>query len=738
MKIFSTLRQHPIVSGIAAIVVATVSIAGAMSAWGPERTTFTMENPADYPVFNSITDNPTYGDERNFVTINDITANTGFKSSVDLVQGHTYKVQIYIHNDAKSRLNESGAGIALDTTVTAFMPSVVNGSADASATVAASNTNPLKVWDNAVMKSSERVELEYVSGSAILSNHQQQTKLSDNLLTSGVKVGSYDLSGKWYACHDYAGAVTFEFKVKENPTSDFTMSKQVRKHSTTSGGWVESYAAQPGETVDYLVQYKNTGNVTQENVVIKDTLPAGMTYVAGSTILANGNNPSGKAINDDVTTKGVNIGTYAPGASAWVRFSAKVADSDDLVCGANSLKNVASVTTGSGTKSDDAIVTVDKECTQPVYRCDLLTIDKVSRDSFKFSVKYTTSDGATYKGTTYKVYDANGKEVYNSSNGTFNGFAAGTYTVKAFVTVTVNGSDQTVTSEACAGQFTIQPEEKPSIKIEKLVDGVNQKTVNTNQEFTYQIKVTNTGNVDLKDAKVTDNQPSGVTFLSASEGTISNGVWTTTIATLKVGESKSFTIKAKVPTYKAGTIKNTVCVDTPTIPNNEGSDSDDCDDANIDVPKPEQEKVCELDTKTIITIDKDKFDSNKHSRDLSDCAETPTKIKVCELDTKKVITINESDFDSSKHSNNLSDCAEEEETDIEVCRTDDKTIVTIKESEFDSSKYSKTLSDCDETPVTPTTPTELPKTGIEGFGIIGVGALGYAGYAYTVSRRINR
>ena len=673
MKIFSTLQKHPIVSGVAALVVAVVSIAGAMSAWGPERPTFTMEHPAAYPVFNSITNNPTYGDERNFVTINDVTANTGFQSSVNLVQGHTYKVQIYIHNDASETLNESGAGIAKDTTVTAFMPSVVNGSSDASATVAASNTKPAKVWDNAVMKSSERVELQYVSGSATLSNHQQQTKLSDNLLTSGVKVGSYDLSGKWYGCHGYAGAVTFEFKVKENPKSDFTMSKQVRKHSNASGGWVESYAAQPGETVDYLIQYKNTGNVTQENVVVKDKLPAGMTYVAGSTILANGNNPNGKSINDDLTTKGVNIGSYAPGASAWVRFSAKVADAKDLVCGANSLKNVATVTTGGGDKSDDAIVTVNKDCAEPVYRCDLLTVDKVSRDSYKFSVKYTASEGATYKGTTYKVYDANGKEVYNSSNGAFNGFAAGTYTVKAFVTVTVNGSDKTVTSEACSATFKIEPEQKPAIKIEKLVDGVDHKSVNTDTELTYQIKVANTGNVDLKDAKITDKQPAGVTFLKASEGTIANGAWTATIATLKVGESKNFTITAKVPTYQAGAIKNTVCVDTPTIPG--GPDA--CDDATIEVPpKPEQEKVCELDTKTIITIDKGAFDGNKHSRNLSDCDETPVTPPTPPTPT---------------------------------------------------------------TPTTPSTPTELPATGISDvLGVFGIGTLSYAIYAYAASRRINR
>lgn len=40
-------------------------------AWGPSRDTYTIENPASHNVFNSITDNPDYGDERNFLRVRD-------------------------------------------------------------------------------------------------------------------------------------------------------------------------------------------------------------------------------------------------------------------------------------------------------------------------------------------------------------------------------------------------------------------------------------------------------------------------------------------------------------------------------------------------------------------------------------------------------------------------------------------------------------------------------------------
>ena len=111
---------------------------------------------------------------------------------------------------------------------------------------------------------------------------------------------------------------------------------------------------------------------------------------------------------------------------------------------------------------------------------------------------------------------------------------AGTYTAR--VTVTTSLGDRT--SNDCVKQFTIQPETpkaNPGIKIEKKVDGLKHKTVQVGNEFPYQVTVTNTGNVDLKNAVVTDNAPQGVTFLKASEGTLQNNTWKATIAELKQG-----------------------------------------------------------------------------------------------------------------------------------------------------------------------------------------------------------
>ena len=364
MNLLKSIQSHPALHGVAGVTVAVLAFAGATFAWGPNRTTYTMEQPADHVVFNSITNNPNYGDEREFVTIKDVTTGTQLTNTATLLPGHEYKVQVYVHNNAATNLNASGVGIAHGTTVRAALPASVNGSETVDGFVTASNATPKEVYDTAALKSTGNVDLEFVNGSAMLHTNNQQTPLSDSIITTGVKVGDKDLSGDWRGCLEYAGAVTFNFKVKQPAASSFTMDKQVRTHSTTTGGWVETLAAQPGDTVDYIIRYKNTGSITQENVVVKDVLPAGVTYVAGSTVLANSNSPTGKAVtSDELVTKGINIGNYTAGSNAWVRFSAKVADNNSLaVCNANTLKNVASVTTGAGTKSDDAVVTVNKTC----------------------------------------------------------------------------------------------------------------------------------------------------------------------------------------------------------------------------------------------------------------------------------------------------------------------------------------------------------------------------------------
>ncbi len=450
-------RFVPMAAALAAIIVPA-----AVMAWGPSRPTFTMAHPADHITFNSITDNPEVGDERSFLVMKDAanTAAGGWQHDVNAVAGKEYLVRVYVHNDAASNLNLK----ATNTRVKVNVPATTGKSVELGGFVTADNAAPKEVYDTAHFASGSDFNVAYVAGSAKLyNNHFGQTgaQLSDNIVTSsGAQVGFDKLDGMVPGCIEFSGYVTFKVKIQGPKQANFEMTKKVSKHGANQ--WTDTFAAQPGETVDYLITYKNTGEVQQDNVVVKDNLPDSETYVPGSTVLGNGKTPQGAKVSDNVTTSGVNIGSYLPGANAWVIFSAKVASNDNLpACGPNKLHNVASVETDNGNKQDTADVSTEKTCEipkPPKFECTALTVDKISRTQFKFTATKQV-ENAEFKKFVFVVRDAQGNQIATqpSTDGTFvyEQTKVGKYTVEASVVVMVNGQEKTSGVGDCKKPFEV-------------------------------------------------------------------------------------------------------------------------------------------------------------------------------------------------------------------------------------------------------------------------------------------
>ena len=93
--------------------------------------------------------------------------------------------------------------------------------------------------------------------------------------------------------------------------------------------------------------------------MVKDTLPAGLTYISGSTVLYNNNLTSGKAVNDDiVSANGMNIGDYA-GSTGWAEVVYKAKVNADVKCdGKLELVNSAIISTTDGNKKASVTLTV--------------------------------------------------------------------------------------------------------------------------------------------------------------------------------------------------------------------------------------------------------------------------------------------------------------------------------------------------------------------------------------------
>lgn len=472
-KLIAAIRRAPKRAASLAIVAAAVLVPAALFAWGPDRPTFTMEHPASYVTFNSITNNAQHGDERNFVQIKDASASDStYAEDVNLQPGKDYEVFVFYHNNAASNLNDAAhnyQGVAKDAFMRVQMPATVNAGEKARITgfVGASNANPAQVWDEAYGSASGNYALRYVPGSATIhSNGAVNGKtLPDNLYTTGTPLGYDALDGTLPGCNQYAGYVTFKIHVDQ---PNFEVQKQVSKAGQNQ--YSENVTALPGDEVEYKIQYKNTGTTQQDNVVIKDQLPAGLTYENGTTQVSNSKtNSQWTPVSDNgVTAGGINIGSYAPGGNAYVKFKAKVADNDKLDnCGVNTLVNTAIASTQNGSKSDTANVTVSKTCEeqQPQYTCDSLTVTPIDKTHFKFDTKYSVQN-ATFKGLVYVIRDANGKEIARTTDATYAQDQPGKYTVEAVVTVTVNGEEKVAPGDNCKQPFEItvtQEECKPGI-----------------------------------------------------------------------------------------------------------------------------------------------------------------------------------------------------------------------------------------------------------------------------------
>jgi uncharacterized repeat protein (TIGR01451 family)/LPXTG-motif cell wall-anchored protein len=367
-RFLCSVKKHPKRNTIVAAALVAIIVPAVIFAWGPSRATFTYENPAPYVTFNSITDNPKVGDERNFVRIREANSSDNFADSVNLQAGKTYEVMIFYHNNAASNLNDSGQGVAQNVTTRVQMPGTVKSGNTATITgfIDSSNANPGEVWDNAyAVANSGDVALRYVQGSAKIASSNGAVNgaaLSDNIFSTGVKLGYNSLDGVIPGCNQYSGYVTFDFTVDQ---PNFTITKQV----SVDGGktWAKSVNASAGQTILYRLIYQNTGTIQQNDVVLKDTMPTNVSYVSGSSLIANTTTGgSYKSTVDGVTSNGgYDIGSYSPNGTNYLKFSAVVASADKLSCGNNNLVNTVSAVTANGTKTDSTTVTVNKTCTTP-------------------------------------------------------------------------------------------------------------------------------------------------------------------------------------------------------------------------------------------------------------------------------------------------------------------------------------------------------------------------------------
>lgn len=398
-----------VLSGLVVGTLSSVMLAsGAANAWGPERPTYTNENPAPKAVFNSITNNAAVGDERDFVRIvevHDDGTKDNYVSELHVSAGKTYEVYVYYHNDASGTYNDKAhdyVGVARDSKISASFPATIRKgeSAQVTATISSSTTAVPKVWDEATLIADTNVTFAYEANTAKIYNDWgvNGSTLSTDLFTEdGTYIGLNSLNGLILGCDEYSGQVVFRIKAltpEDDPTPPTPTPDPepvpgfeiVKKASLDGENWYDEVSARPGDEVYYSVTYTNTGEVNQENIKIWDTLSdtSKIEYVLGSVsaYFFPVNQATGESgiqpitIGDEFFTNGLSFNALNPGAKLTVSYKVKLKEKENFECGESYFHNTATVNaknvteTEVKTAADTTNIKVTRDdCTPPPVDC---------------------------------------------------------------------------------------------------------------------------------------------------------------------------------------------------------------------------------------------------------------------------------------------------------------------------------------------------------------------------------
>ena len=366
MKDKKTNKKKIYVSALVAMMLGGLWLGvGRASAWGPDRKTWTMEDPADYATFNSITNNTSVGDERDFVRVAEAVSE-GTSTAVNELHiqgGKDYVVTIYYHNDAASNFNKveyNYKGVAQKTRLSAAFPDALDAGekGQVDGLIFSVTASPEEVWDVADLIADEKVLLSYISGSAKIYNDWalsgSEMNSAELFSADGTYLGVKEFNGLIPGCAEYSGTVVFRIHAEKvvEPSSTFEMDKKI----STDGGktWADNAVMNPGDEAEFRITYKNTGNVAQV-ITAFDTLEngKGMNYVEGSArIVANG---AETIIRDkdggELFKGGVSVGEIQPNGTAEIYYKVKIAEWDEISCGKTLMYNLAGISSSPAANS---------------------------------------------------------------------------------------------------------------------------------------------------------------------------------------------------------------------------------------------------------------------------------------------------------------------------------------------------------------------------------------------------
>ena len=325
----------------------------------------------------------------------------------------------------------------------------------------------------------------------------------------------------------------------------------------------------PGETVEYTLNYNNTGSTTLTGVSIVDILPPELTYVPNSC--------TGGCSEVSTGVLEWNIGTLPPGSGS-VLFQATL----------NPTNSQTSVTNGAGIDSNE-LPSQEVDVTTPILSPNLTlnkTSDKAAGALPGETVTYTLNWGTDSRDNNGIITDSLNADLNyvpgsctgncTETNGTLTWSlgdlatgASGAFTYQAIVDI--NTAQTSITNTATFSADTAASQ-NASANVPILRAGLNfnkaatQNNLLPGETVEYTLSYLNVDTATLTNVSIEDMLPPGLTYVanSCSGGcSENNGVLTWNIGSLASGVSGDVTFKAALSnTFTASSVSNTATIDT--------------------------------------------------------------------------------------------------------------------------------------------------------------------------------
>lgn len=292
-----------------------------VSEWGPDRYTFTMEQPADHNAFNSITDNPIWSDnnggatedERNFLLARAHDSEEAWASYIPISDGNTYDIRMFVQNDVAPNLEISAKDVHgwIDIANCFSTNVVVTGA------VTSSDANPRSVYDQVSFSGGANpFYLSYVAGSAWFENGHGRFHLSDSFLNGVEMLGCQAMDGVISGSVDCMGTVQLQVVAHYIDQYSYNVNVSANKIGT----W-------PGESLIYTISVKNTGAQALSGIAIKADIPSTLTNTADRS------EGDGINVETDLGSGTISIDMLPTGGETLVTIDATIADGDRFECG---------------------------------------------------------------------------------------------------------------------------------------------------------------------------------------------------------------------------------------------------------------------------------------------------------------------------------------------------------------------------------------------------------------------